>query len=160
MEKVRQAVKTHGPTFVKIIVALLVLLVFYWAIFPSRSPNWTGFDKHPVSQTEALAKTLWDWLDLLFVPLTLGVAGYLLTKIQKDTESDIANKNRDKDLEIAREGRRQTAFENYLDRIKTLLLEKQQRSSDDQTIIDPPENPNIELANPHPHAQYFAGTLL
>src|SRR5690554_4001579 len=39
-------------------------------------------------------KTLWDWMDLLLVPLVLAIGGWWLNKSQQRTEREEAAKNR------------------------------------------------------------------
>src|SRR5690606_23748022 len=69
-------------------------------------------------------KTLWDWMDLLLVPLVLAIGGWWLNKTQKDSEREQAEKNREEDRrraeqqaelerQIARERREQETLEQY-----------------------------------------------
>src|SRR5690348_14119531 len=58
------------------------------AYFASVFPDWTGFAADPIPPNTTVtpivvyqpAKTLWDWLQLLLVPLVLAVGGYWLTR--------------------------------------------------------------------------------
>jgi hypothetical protein len=80
------------------------------------------------------AKTLWDWLNLggvLAVPITLAIlAAWLQLKEQRraeqqaDLEREIAEKNRQQDLEIAQGTREEEALQHYLDRVSNLVIEK------------------------------------
>lgn len=45
--------------------------------------NWTGFS----------SKDLWDWMELLIVPLVLAIGGTVITYLQRKTENDIAINN-------------------------------------------------------------------
>jgi hypothetical protein len=66
------------------------------------------------------AKTLWDWLSLAGIPLSLaGLGFWLQLKDQK-----IADKNRQQDLEIAQDNREEEALQHYLDRVSNLVIEK------------------------------------
>jgi len=56
-------------------------------------------------------KTLWDWMDLLLIPLLLALAAYYFTKTQ-----------RDKDIEISTSGRQEEALQMYLDKMTELIL--------------------------------------
>jgi uncharacterized protein YjbI with pentapeptide repeats len=52
--------------------------------------SWTGFPD----------KTLWDWLDLLIVPLALGVGGFLLKRaLQQGQERRAEDRRRQQDLD-------------------------------------------------------------
>lgn len=94
----------------------LALLVLIYAGY--RVP-WTGFGQHPgtVSKDDR-AKTLWDWLDLLLVPLILAAGAALFTWVTNKREQSV-------ELDRARE----TALQAYLDRM-TELLEKELRTSE------------------------------
>ncbi len=70
--------------------------------------GWTGFT----------GKTLWDWLQLLFVPILLALAGAWFTNRQTQ-ESNIENKD----------NQRETALQTYLDNMSELLLHEKLRIS-------------------------------
>jgi uncharacterized protein YjbI with pentapeptide repeats len=63
--------------------------------------SWTGF----------VGKTLWDWLQLLFVPILLAIGGAWFTNRQTQ-ESNRENKD----------NQRETALQAYLDNMSELLL--------------------------------------
>jgi uncharacterized protein YjbI with pentapeptide repeats len=63
--------------------------------------GWTGFT----------GKTLWDWLQLLFVPILLAIGGAWFTNRQT-RESNVENKD----------NQRETALQTYLDNMSELLL--------------------------------------
>jgi uncharacterized protein YjbI with pentapeptide repeats len=69
--------------------------------------GWTGFT----------GKTLWDWLQLLIIPLVLAVGALLFNLATTRTEQKIASDKQREDL-----------LQTYLDRISELLLEKQLHS--------------------------------
>ncbi len=60
-----QYIRNHSFIAKGIIVALLVPFVF---IFSAYRFGWSG--------TGFLNKTLWDWLQLLIIPVVLAVAGF------------------------------------------------------------------------------------
>ena len=64
-------------------------------------------------------KTLWDWLELLIVPAMLALGGFLLNSIQHDRDQ----KRAETDRAIAEDRQRETALQNYLDKMTDLLLE-------------------------------------
>ena len=77
--------------------------------------DWTGFNEHidlRVQQYQ-LTKTLWDWLQLLIIPLVLAVAALLFNRATTRTEQKIALDKQREDL-----------LQAYLDRTSELLLEK------------------------------------
>src|SRR5215467_3906513 len=87
------------------------------------SNSWTGFT----------GKSLWDWLQLLIVPLMLAFAGFwfslqqseisaLASQRQHDSDQKIAADNRQNDLRIALDQQRETTLKTYLDDMADLLL--------------------------------------
>ena len=85
--------------FLAILAFIIVGAVFHWA--------WAGFDK-----------PLYDWMQLLIIPIALALIAIYFNRIDKMNEQSIA---RDNQQEIALQG--------YLDRISELLLEKDLRIS-------------------------------
>ena len=78
--------------------------------------SWTGF----------ATKTLWDWLQLLFVPILLAIGGAWFTNRQT-RESSRENKD----------NQRETALQAYLDNMSELLLhEKLHTSTGDDTEVE------------------------
>jgi len=105
---------------------LLILLgyLFQW--------DWTGFNVYtvtiksiairgttlPTNITVYLpSKTLFDWLQLLFIPVVLAVAGFWFNQILKDRERESREDNQ-----------RETALQSYIDKMSE-LLEKQLRKT-------------------------------
>jgi uncharacterized protein YjbI with pentapeptide repeats len=92
--------------------------------------------KYTVTTKEIPAKSLWDWLGLLGVPLVLAVLGYGFQDREKKREEKrqeqlqkIAEQNRDKDLKIADDKQKDETLKNYFDSMKELLLDKELKSS-------------------------------
>src|SRR5260370_22785347 len=90
-----QRIKQHPVATVLIsLSALLVVLVilggykFNW--------DWTGFNGNNKS-----GKTLWDWMQLLFIPVVLAVAGFWFNH----REGKIEQQGVDADLDVS--------FDNY-----------------------------------------------
>jgi hypothetical protein len=71
--------------------------------------KWTGLPK----------RTLWDWLDLLIIPLVLALGGYLFT-LSENQATRVAAEQRGQD----------EALQAYLDQIGQLLLDKNLRGSE------------------------------
>jgi uncharacterized protein YjbI with pentapeptide repeats len=81
-------------------------------IYADRFPSWTGFGSQvPQNAAQALerGKTLWDWMDLLLVPLGLAFVAFFLNRIEKQKEESHAQEN---------------ILQSYLDNMTHLLLEK------------------------------------
>jgi fumarate reductase subunit C len=75
-----QKIKQH---WVAIVVGAIVLVVIIVLIVVGYSFDWTGF----------LRKTLWDWLQLLNIPLVLAVIALLFNLANSRTERQIAPDN-------------------------------------------------------------------
>jgi hypothetical protein len=76
--------------------------------------KWTGLPK----------RTLWDWLELLIVPIVLVLGGYLFTRSETRRTQEIANQQRILDREIADQRRQDATLQAYLDHMGQLLLDK------------------------------------
>jgi Pentapeptide repeats (8 copies) len=103
-----------------VIIAILAFLGggLAWLILTGYRVTWTDFP----------TKTLWDWMQLLLVPLMLAIGGFWLNQIQKSRD-ERAIEQRDKtEHEIARDKQREDLLQTYLDRMSELLLEKQLHS--------------------------------
>jgi uncharacterized protein YjbI with pentapeptide repeats len=98
-----------------LVIAGLILWAIHLRIVEGRGwAEWTGFGEYTGSLTkDQRGKTLWDWMELLIVPIVLGAGAILFNKFQKDNEQRLA---------IDRQ--HEEALQNYLDEMAELLLEK------------------------------------
>lgn len=113
-------VKKHPLLFIIFACLFLgLILIVLWATNPSHSPTWTGFGsfQDPGGNWER-EKTLWDWMNLLIVPMALAVGAYILNRAERASEQQIA---RDRMLE--------SALQDYLDKMTELLLKENLRDS-------------------------------
>lgn len=67
-----------------IIILLCLIIIAYYAILPNSSPYWTGFGAYDEKTVGPRAKTLWDWLDLLIIPTTIGIIGWMFKEAEKE----------------------------------------------------------------------------
>jgi Pentapeptide repeats (8 copies) len=65
-------------------------------------------------------KTLWDWLSLLGVPVSLAVLGYILQQLQQKRAEVLAKEQR----EIAADETKEEVLQVYFDRLSVLLVDK------------------------------------
>jgi uncharacterized protein YjbI with pentapeptide repeats len=101
------------------IITIGLLLIAFWAIFPTYSPPWTGFDGYTKSSSNIeRAKTLWDWMNLLIVPLVLAIGAWYLNKTEKNVEQ-----------KIAQDRLQEERLQKYFDQMTSLLLNNQLRQS-------------------------------
>ena len=93
-----------------------------------------------IKETGFSGKTLWDWLQLLIVPLMLAFGGFWFSlqqsdisaqasNRQHDSDQKIAAENRQNDMQIALDQQRETTLKTYLDDMSDLLLNHHLRTS-------------------------------
>jgi len=89
----------------------------------------TGFGQYKVNGEVQPFKTLWDWLDLLIVPVVLAIGGYLFTR----SESQATR-------EAAEQRTQDEALQAYLDQMGQMLLDERrplrqsERDSEERTL--------------------------
>src|SRR5436305_2057714 len=101
------------------IVLLVVIALAY--IFNVNVPGLRG-------------KTLWDWLQLLIIPLALAVIALLFNRANSRTERQIAKQRYEQDQQIALDKQREDLLQAYLDRIAELLLKESLRTSPSEEV--------------------------
>jgi len=123
-----------------VILAVLVAILFLILLVSlGYHADWTGFNRHvehiPSGQQDQPAKTLWDWLQLLIIPLVLVFGGFLLNVTTSRTEQKIAAQRYENDQKIALDKQREDLLQSYLDRMAELLLEKDLRNSEEDAEV-------------------------
>ena len=115
-------------------VLLLGLAAFaaFVAVAYFRRWPWTGFvtpapDDGPERASPHPGKTLWDWLQLLVVPLVLAAAAFWLNEEQRQRVQSQEAARADRQELIAAESRRDGALRDYLQRMSELVLEHDRR---------------------------------
>ena len=100
--------KTLLVAFIALLGAtLLVLLAVEGYDLP-----WTGFAERVLADNEVVpAKTLWDWLDLLVVPVVLAIGAYLLEGSRKRSERAVES-----------DRQKQQILDGYFEYVSDLLL--------------------------------------
>lgn len=118
---------------------LIVLLAFFTVDgFVNGWEPWTGFGQatYQQNQGELLrpARTLWDWMELLIVPIVLTIGAFLLQQTEKRiSDQAIEGKSR-VDREIAHERNQEEIFDNYLKTIFGTLGEISQGALSDALL--------------------------
>jgi uncharacterized protein YjbI with pentapeptide repeats len=88
-------------------------------------PRWTGFR----------GMTVRDWLQLLIVPFALVVISFLFTAQQDARQQQIAVQRAEAERELAEQRAQDEALQAYLDQMSTLLLEKDLRTSGEDSEV-------------------------
>src|SRR5260370_4517271 len=126
MQKYRRAI---GVVVIVLIVVVVIALMI--VVVLSNGSGFNGYNKvstvHTISgpsagtvtRTEEYqpGKTLWDWLQLLFIPAVLALGAIWYTARQNH------------DLHITLDNQREVVLQTYLDKMSELLLEKHLRDS-------------------------------
>src|SRR5438270_2988234 len=116
-----QQIKQHRVTI--LVVAIILVIVIALIIVGYRF-DWTGFNGNNKS-----GKTLWDWLQLLILPILFVIGGFWLNQIQKSREERTTEQRAQTELEIAADNQREAALQDYIDKMAELLLDKHLRES-------------------------------
>jgi uncharacterized protein YjbI with pentapeptide repeats len=116
----------------------LVLGLIGWAIYLYFAKDygwahWTGFGQYtPPNPDTERAKTLWDFLDLILMPIVgpiiVALSVRQLTK-EREAEHEAAMIQRRADLRTEQERQQTMSLDAYLDEMSVLLLDKGLRTS-------------------------------
>lgn len=119
---------------VAVLMSLFVGLV-YWIFYASLNaeafPDWTGFNTRDATDDTYPARTLWDWLSLLLVPVVLAVGGLLFTWSENRQTRVIERERVAENQRIERERAQDAVLESYLDQMTDLLLNHDLRESNE-----------------------------
>jgi uncharacterized protein YjbI with pentapeptide repeats len=107
------------------IVAVLVVLALAGFIE-------TGFGEYtpPTPETQR-GRTLWDWMELLLVPLVLAIGAAFFTWVTNKREREIEDQRAQTEREIAADRTREAALQGYLDRMTDLIKDGLRESEPD-----------------------------
>lgn len=81
---------------------------------PRPIPRWTGF----------AGKTLWDWLQLLVIPLALASVAFGLNYFANERDQRRADQRAVQERLLAADQKREDALRAYLQQMSTLVLER------------------------------------
>jgi hypothetical protein len=86
---------------------------------------WTGFGEYVLPESEYVrGKTLWDWMELLIIPLFLAGGAFILQHSERSAERNAAEDQENLEREIATDRQQEAALQAYLDRMAELLLDE------------------------------------
>jgi uncharacterized protein YjbI with pentapeptide repeats len=115
-ERPRRQVAGGRVQWLTVTVAVVVTLGIF--VYWGYGTEWTGFGETNVAGEVQPAKTLWEWLGLLIVPLMLGAGGFLLNRwqIKRDEEIRRLQQEREQRAQRAQKEREQQAQEAQKER--------------------------------------------
>jgi len=100
------------------------------------SYQWTGFGASTIvtlnpNEEIQLPKTLWDWLELLVIPIVLAISAAWFSRVERRSEQAIAKQRIEEERRIADDRAQDTALQAYLEQMAMLLLDKSLRKSEE-----------------------------
>ena len=69
-------------------------------------------------------KTLWDWMELLVIPLVLAIGAFYLERSERAVDRKTADDRAKLERELATDRQQEAALQAYLDRMAELLLKE------------------------------------
>jgi len=118
IKKILQKLKKNWViyTIAFVVFGLLSLMVYFLFIKGIKLPDWTGFGEYigpdvGSNRTFQRGKTLWDWLELLIIPIALAGGAIWFSSEERKSERKIALEQRQEDT-----------LQAYFDRIENLML--------------------------------------
>jgi Pentapeptide repeats (8 copies) len=121
-QKARKPLGVFGIIVLCILIVVLLVLIVMVYVFNVNVPGLRG-------------KTLWDWLQLLIIPLGLAIIALVFQLANSRTEQQIAQQRYEQDQQIALDKQRQDLLQAYFDRMSELLLKEKLRSSEDDAEV-------------------------
>jgi len=96
---------------------------------------WTGFGDYTTATGDIVrGKTLWDWMQLLIIPLFLWAGATTVNRNEKEIERHRLEERTKLEHEIATDRQQEAALQAYLDRMTELLLEKKLATTEDEEV--------------------------
>src|SRR5579859_3393840 len=86
--------------------------------------GWTGFNQQVIGSSASQyqpEKTLWDWLQLLVIPVALAIGGFWLTQVQKERENTAAAIEKKREETVAAQRAQEETLQTYIDKLSELL---------------------------------------
>lgn len=120
--------QTTVRKFILFIAILLGVMALVFALIQTLLAGygvaWTGFGDYASPQGDYVrGKTLWDWLELLIIPVFLAVGVFILQRSEGTVER-----------EIATDRQQEAALQAYLDRMADLLLKEKLLTSENEEV--------------------------
>ena len=106
-------------------------------ILVGYSASWTGFGEYTSAPSDIVqSKKLWDWMELLIIPLVLAIGAFYLNRSERAVERETANKRAELEREIALDRQQEVALQSYIDRMAELLLKEKLRTTEVEEVRD------------------------
>lgn len=106
-------------------LAIVGAILLFIVLQTVRAKN-TGFE----------TKTLWDWMELLIIPIFLALGAFFLNRSERVIERQRAEERAKLEREIATDRQREAALQSYLDGMADLLLKEKLKVSKKAEVQD------------------------
>jgi hypothetical protein len=126
---VAQSLVAFGRTNWAVLAGFVVLsLVVVLVLGYRRRWSWTGLPerRYAKSEEEELVppKTLWDWLQLLFIPAVLAGGVFILNQYQSERDAEANRLQEAQGQQLALDEQREQGLQHYIDAMTSLVLDK------------------------------------
>jgi uncharacterized protein YjbI with pentapeptide repeats len=125
--------------FILAALAFAGIVMLVWLGYRRRW-QWTGLPARKEDDGTRSAKTLWDWLQLLVVPLVLAIAAYALNASQAGRDRELQERQAAQERRLAVEETRERALNAYLDRISNLIMRGDLPDVGARSTLKPPSD--------------------
>lgn len=134
-----------GVGIIASIMALIFLALLGYRVY------YTGFGPYTVSKSSTWEtvppKFLWDWLELLIIPVILLFGTFFLSHSEEVTRREIAEKQREADQTIADKNnkaeqdriidrQREESLQEYINKMTELLLDNKLKDNNNKIVAD------------------------
>ncbi len=92
-------------------------------------------DRKPWTLREFGGKPVWDWFQLLIVPLALAALGFWFTTQQSIRQQQIEDQRAASDRAVEEQRAQQATLQAYLDQMGTLLLDRNLRNASENSAV-------------------------
>ncbi len=124
------------PAWKKYLLYGSLIIVVVALILTGYSAAWTGFGDYALPNGDFMrGKTLWDWMELLIIPLVLAIGAFYLQRSERAVERKAADDRARLERELATDRQQEAALQAYLDRMAELLLKEKLGESENERVL-------------------------
>ncbi|HJR79081.1 MAG TPA: pentapeptide repeat-containing protein [Anaerolineales bacterium] len=117
-------------------IVLVSVSAFLYLAMQGYSVGWTGFGKPAEAGTAVQGKTLWDWMDLLLVPLFLAGGALILRRSERDTAHQRFDAQAALQHELATDRQQEQALQSYFDQMADLLQKEKLSITSSEELLN------------------------
>lgn len=122
--------RTKGLGAALFVLAAALIVIGIWS---DLAFHWTGYSRFttPLTAEQLLErqKTIWDWLELLLIPLVLAAGGLWFSQAERRNEQAAAERNARRERALADAQAQEAALQAYLEQMSGLLIDQGLRNS-------------------------------